>query len=62
LDRSLKHYGKIIDYLRNHCNTDPYFIPQDPKDISDLLRETKFLELDDLTLEGRIREYSSSNL
>jgi hypothetical protein len=64
LDRNPKHYGKIIDYMRNHCSTDSYFIPQDPKDICDLLKETKFLELDDLsrTLEGRIREYSSSNL
>ena len=52
---------RMIGQIRH---ADTYFVPRNPNDINDLLRETKFLELEDLsrTLEGRIREYSSSNL
>lgn len=49
LDRNPKHYGFILDYLRNNCKIIPSAFPRDVSTLKEIRNEANFLDLDELS-------------
>lgn len=47
LDRNPKHYGFILDYLRNNCKIIPSAFPRDVSTLKEIRNEPNFLDLEE---------------
>lgn len=60
LDRNPKHYGFILDYLRNNCKIIPSAFPRDVSTLKEICNEANFLDLDELSSTPEWMESSKS--
>lgn len=49
LDRNPKHYGFILDYLRNNCKIIPSAFQRDVSTLKEIRNEPNFLDLEELS-------------
>lgn len=49
LDKNPKHYGFILDYLRNNCKIIPSAFQRDVSTLKEIRNEPNFLDLEELS-------------